>query len=167
MVCVLDDKSVYIGHVHARLDNGGAYKYINLVFYQLRPYVRKSFLGKLTVSHGDARVGDKFGNFCGSTLNCLHTVVNVVDLSAASQLLGYRLNDNAHIMLDNIGLNGISVHRRLLDNAHITNAAHSHIKRSRNRRSRQHKHVHTRKRLLEPLLVSHAEPLLLVNNGKS
>ena len=44
-----------------------------------------------------------------------------------------KMNKNAVVMFDNIGLNGVAVDRRLFDNAHITDTAHCHIKCTRNR----------------------------------
>ena len=91
----------------------------------------------------------------------------VIYLTAAAELPDNSLHNGAHIVLDNIGLHGISVLRRLLDDRHIAYAAHSHIQCTRNRRCRKHQHINSRKALLELLLMSNSEALLLVDYGKS
>ena len=53
---------------------------------------------------------------------------------------------------------------RRVDRRHVADAGERHLQRSRDRRRRHGQHVHVRAHLLQPLLVRHAEPLLLVDD---
>ena len=166
-VGVLDDEGVDVGDVHARLDDSRADEYVYLVLDKLLPYVGHLVLAHLTVCHGDSSLGEKLLQSVRAGEYALDAVVYVVDLSASAELAHYRLHDRADVVLDDIGLHGVSVLRRLLEHRHIAYAAHRHIERARDRCRGQHEDVHAREALLELFLVSHAEALLLVDYGKS
>ena len=93
--------------------------------------------------------------------------MDIINLTATPQLLVYRLDYNAHIVFDNIGLHGISVNGRLFYDAHISYAAHCHVEGSWDRCCGKGQHVNARKRFFEALLVGNAETLFLVDYGKT
>ena len=67
-------------------------------------------------------------------------------------------------MLHDIGLDRDTVHRRLLQHAHIADAYQTHMKGPRDRRCRQSQHIHVFLHLLDLFLVGHTEALLLIND---
>ena len=70
-------------------------------------------------------------------------------------------------MLDNIGLNGLSVLRSFFKHRHITDSRHRHVERSRNRGCRQGQHIDSGEKRFEFFFLSNSEPLLLVNDDKT
>ena len=166
-VGVLDDKGIYVRHVHACLYDSGAHEDIHLMFHQLLPYIGHLVLAHLSVSYSDSRLGKHFLQTRSTGTDSLHAVVYVVDLSSAAELPYYSLNYRTHVVLYNVGLHGISVLWRLLYDRHIAYAAHCHIQCTGYGSCREHEHIDSRKALLEALLMSHAEALLLVDYGKS
>ena len=67
-------------------------------------------------------------------------------------------------MLQHIGLHRLTVGWRLLNGRHIPQTGEGHVQRPGDGGSRQGQHVHLTAHLLEPLLVGHAEALLLVDD---
>ena len=80
---------------------------------ELFPYVAHLVLAHLTVRIGDTRVGEEFLQAGSARLYSLNAVVDIVDLTAAAELADDSLNYRAGVVFDNVGLNGISVLRRL------------------------------------------------------
>ena len=78
-----------------------------------------------------------------------------------------RLADHFVVVLHDIGLDRNAVHRRLLENTHVTDPDKAHMKCSRNRRCCQCQNVHILLHLLDLFLMSHTEPLLLIDDQKS
>ena len=114
------------------------------------PCVREHFL-KLICGHHDS----------------FHPVVDIIHLTATAQLLAYCLRYNAHIMLYNISLNRVSVHRRFLYDRHISDTAHCHVKRPWYRGSRKCQHINTLESFLELFLMSNTKTLFLVYDNKT
>ena len=102
----------------------------------------------------------------GNFLNILHAVVYIVNLTAPGQLAVHRLTDHLIVVLHDIGLDRDTVHRRLLQHAHIADAHQTHMKGPRDRCCRQSQHIHIFLHLLDLLLVNHTKTLLLVNDQK-
>ena len=78
-----------------------------------------------------------------------------------------RLADHLVVVLHDVRLDRNTVHRRLLENAHVADPDKAHMKSSRNRRCCQGQNVHILLHLLDLFLMSHTEPLLLINDQKS
>ncbi len=136
------------------------------MFDKLPPYFRQPLLSRLAVSNPYARVGNHFLQFCRAQIYAVYTVMDIVRLTAAAKLLCYSLRDDSLVVLDNIGLDGVSVYGRLFDNAHVSDTAHRHIEGAWYGRCGKGENVHARKCLLEPLFVGDTEPLLLVDYCK-
>ena len=80
---------------------------------------------------------------------------------------GWRRQHDPVVVLQHIGLHGVAVLRRLLDDAHVPDARHGHVQRAGNGRGRERQHVHAVAQLLDLLLVGHAEALLLVDDQQA
>ena len=115
----------------------------------------------------DPGFGDPLLDFGGAGVDRLGVVVEVVGLAAPAELLPEGFDDDAGVMLQNVGLDWVAVLGRLFQHAHVPDAAHRHIQRPGDRGSRQGQHVDRGEHLLKPLLVGDAEPLLLVDNREA
>ena len=112
-------------------------------------------------------LGDGFLNPGGAAVDGLDVVVDVVSLSAPVELPAERLENDAVVVFQNIGLDGVAVLGGFFDDAHIPDAAHGHVEGPGDRGRRQGQHIHPRQHFLEPLLMGNAEALLLVDDGKA
>ncbi len=103
----------------------------------------------------------------GAALDGIHPVVEVEDLSPPAQLLAHRLGDDGLAVLQHVGLHRVAVLGGLLDDAHVPDAAHGHVQGPGDGGGGKGEHIHAGAQLLEPLLVGHPEPLLLVDDAKA
>ncbi len=90
-----------------------------------------------------------------------------VDLAAALEL---DFDGGAHDLLVEFrdhGLNRHAVFGRRFDDAHVAQADERHVQRARNGRGAHGEHVDLLAQLLQPLLVAHAEALLLVDDEQA
>ena len=93
-------------------------------------------------------------------------VVEIIHLPAAGQLPANRLVQNPVAVLEDEGLHRVPVVRRLLDGRHVAKSGERHVKRPGDRRRRQRQNIDSARNFLQPLLVAHAEALLLVDDQK-
>ena len=93
-------------------------------------------------------------------------VIDEIHLSAAGDLLEYRLTDESVGIFGYIGLHRITRFGRSIYNAHIPNAAHAHMERARYGRGGERQHIDTAFQLLDLLLMVHSETLFLINDKK-
>ena len=159
---ILYYQGVDIRNVNARLDYRGANQYIYLALEQLAPDLAQFILAHLAVGYADYGIGQHIFYFCSRVLYALNAVMQIIHLPAAPKLRVHRLREHFGIVLDNIGLHRRAVVRRLLENRHIAYAGERHVERPRYGRRGQGENIDLRIKLLELLLLSHAEALLLV-----
>ena len=100
------------------------------MLHQLLPDVAHLLLAHLAVSNGDPGFGEEFVELCGTGCDRFHTVVDIVDLASSAELPDDRLHKSSHVVLDDVGLDGVAVLRRLLQHGHITDPAHGHVESS-------------------------------------
>ena len=115
----------------------------------------------------DARLGHELADALGERVDRVHAVVDEVDLPAALELGEDRLAHERVVplrdeCLDRLAVLGRRVHRR-----HVADPGERHVQRARDRRGREREHVDLEAHALEPLLVAHAEALLLVDHDQS
>ena len=103
----------------------------------------------------------------GGGVDVLHPVVQVVHLPAPIQLPPDGLGDDAPVVLQYIGLHRLPLLRRLLDGAHVPDAAEGHVQRPGDGRGGQRQRVHLLRPLAQLLLMGHAEALLLVDDEQT
>ena len=103
-------------------------------------------------------------NLRGNLHNLIDAVKHIKNLSASCKFTVHRFAHNFLIVLHHIGLNWQAVHRRLFENAHITNANQAHMQRPGNRGCRQRQHIHILFHLLYLFLMCHAEFVLFIYN---
>ena len=126
--------------------------------------MRKVVLAHLAVPDRDAGVGDQLLDPFGCLLDGAHPVVDVVDLAPSLQLSRDCLADQLVLVRGDVGLDRLAFFGRSLDDAHVSDPTHRHVQRPRDRSRRQRKHVELGAQLLQPLLLHHAEPVLLIDD---
>ena len=166
-VGAIDDDGVAQRNVEPVLDDGGGDQDVGLVPHEGQHHALQFALAHLAVADENARLGHHLANLVGDVVDALHAVVHEVHLPAALQLLldgraNQLLVPGRHHRLDRHAVFG-----RRLDHAHVAQAEQRHVQRARNRRGRHGEHVHFLAKLLEPLLVAHAEALLLIDDDQA
>ena len=164
---IFNNQRVAVGHIHTRFDNRGADENVNFALQQPPPNVAEFLLPHFAVCHGDARLGEQFGNLCRTLVNGFDAVVQKIYLPAAAQFLFHCLQQHTHIIFQNIGLHGVAVLRGFFNHRHIANARHRHIERARNGCRGKRQHVDCREPFFEFFFLRHAEPLFFIDNQQS
>ena len=119
------------------------------------------------MAHGHPRVRHQLAHPRGDGHDGLHAVVHQVDLPAPAQL---ELDGGLHQLVApgrHHGLDGEAVLGRGLDEADLAQAREAHVERARDGRGAQGELIHVEPQLLQPLLVAHAEALLLVDDHQA
>ncbi|MPM49265.1 hypothetical protein SDC9_95993 [bioreactor metagenome] len=97
----------------------------------------------------------------------VHPVVEVIDLPAPAQLPSDGVRHNLPVVLQHIGLHRLAVGGRLFNGAHVPQARQGHVQRPGNGGGGEGEGVHLLGKLPQPLLMGHAEALLLVDDQKA
>ena len=116
---------------------------------------------------GDARARAHLRHMRGALLNGVNAVVDIVGLAAAVQLTAQGLSHKAAVIFHYIRLHRAALYGRLLDGAHVAQAAHGHAQRARDGRGGERQHIHAEKGLFQLFLMLYAEALLFVHNDKA
>ena len=124
-------------------------------------------LRHLPVRHRDARLRHQLLDQRRPRPDRIHPVVQEKDLPSPPQLQLHRRPDQLRIEVRHHRVDGQAVFGRRLDHRHVANAEQRHVQRARDGRRRHRQHVHVLAELLQPLLVPHAETLLLVHDQQS
>ena len=167
VIRIFDYQGVDIRDIYARLDDGRADKHLNLPVCDVFHHVCEHVFVHLPVCHADGHILQQVGYFLCRAFDVVYAVMKVVHLTAALKLAAYRVGDDVPVVLHHEGLHRQSVLRRLLKRGHIAYAGHGHVQRARDRRRGEGQHVHSPCKLLDVLLVRHAEALLLVHDQQA
>ena len=108
-VGIFYNQRVCVGYVNTRFDNRRADKNIYFAFKKFSPHFAEFVFGHFSVTDSDICIGKHSLDFSGFLFNILNPVIEIVNLTATAEFLLHCLNKNGHIMLDNIGLNRLSV----------------------------------------------------------
>ena len=166
LIRVFNDQRIHVRNIDAGFDDCCADQNLNLPVCHRLHDIRKLLLIHLSVRHGDRYISQPVLELRRALVDRFHAVVKVIDLPAARKLSADCLVQNPVAVLQHEGLHRIAVVRRLLDGRHVAKPRQRHIERPGNRRRRKRQHVHAARNFLQPLLVAHAEALLLVHNQK-
>ena len=166
-VCALDYQRIRIRHVYSGLDDRRADKNVYLTAYQLRPYIGYLLTVHLSVRKGYSCLRYQFSQSAAGLFYRFDAIVQPEYLSSAMQLLAHGIGKNDLVIFEHEGLDRQSVAGSLLEYAHVTYAAHRHIKRSRYRSGGQGENIDVSRQLLQLFLLSDAEALLLVHNEQT
>ena len=164
MVGVLHNQRVHVRHVYAGFDYRGADEHLHPPLGHVLHDAAELLLVHFPVRHGDGRAVEQLGDLQRRALYVVHSVVQVIHLPAAVELLAHSVLQNAPVVLHYYGLHGHPVLRRLLYSGHVPYAGEGHVQRPRYGRGGEREHVHLTAHLLDMFLVRHAEALLLVHD---
>ena len=99
-------------------------------------------LGHLAVGDADAGTGYHLADVGGAGFNVVHPVVQVVDLTAAGQLLLHGFGEDDVVVLQNERLHRLPLNGRLLDGGQVPDAAHGHVQGAGDGGGREGQHIH-------------------------
>ena len=102
----------------------------------------------------------------GDRLDGLDAVVDEEDLAAAIELAANASSISAVVPRLDEREHGRAVARRRLHERHVAQPGERQVQRARDRRRGEREHVGREPQLLEPLLVLHAEAVLLVDDDQ-
>ena len=163
----VDDDGVGRRDVEPRFHDGRGDEDVDLAVDELDHHRLQLALGHLAMGHGDARLGAETpheGRHGGQRLDA---VVDEEDLPAPPELALDGLLDHAAAPPRHHGLHRQPIERRRLDHREVADPRHRHVERARDRRGGQRQHVHRGAQPLDPLLVAHTEPVLLVHHEET
>ena len=89
--------------------------------------MREFILAHFAVSDGNAGLGNPLVDAGGTAVNGFDVVMDVIALPATPQFPFESFSDDTDVVFQHIGLNGMAVLGRFLDNRHIADTGHSHV----------------------------------------
>ena len=124
-------------------------------------------LGHLAVGDAHPCAGHHLADMGGCGLDVVHTVVEIVDLTAPGQLLLHGLGKDDVVIFQHERLHRLALDGGLFDGGKVADAAHGHVQGAGDGGGREGQHIHADEVLLQLLLVLDAEALLLVDDDKA
>ena len=167
VVRILNNHGIDVGNIKSCFNNCGRYQYINFSVDKLVHDIFQLPLLHLAMGKGHVRLRHQPGNPGSHFHNLIHPVEHIIHLPFPGQLPIDGFPHNFFIIFHHVSLYGHTVHGRLLQHAHVPDANQAHMEGPGNRGGRQGKHIHIFLHLLDFFFMSHAKPLLLVNNQKT
>ena len=163
----IDDDGVGVGDIDAVLHDGGREQHVVVVVREVEHYLLELLGLHLSVTNGDAAVGDVLMNHLGNLVQLVDAVIDEIDLSVA-----------AHLEVDGIGddlcregmylcLNGIAVGWRRLDDTQVAGAHQRELQGAGNRRSTHGEGIDIGLHLAQFFFCRDAKLLFLVDNQQS
>ena len=119
------------------------------------------------MTNGHTGIGDVFMDEFLNMLEFANTVVDKIYLTIARHLEIDSIGDDLDSKGMDLGLNGIAVRRRCLDDTEIAGTNERELEGTGNRRSRHGKGINARLHLAQFLLSRDAELLLLVDDEQA
>ena len=162
----IDDDRIGRRDVDAALDDRRADEHVELAVIEVEHHELELALRHLAVADAHVGLGQQLAQVFGHRLDVLDAVVDEVDLAAAANLAQHGFADLPVAPFADEGLDGEPVGRRRRDDRQIAQPAERHVQRARDRRRRQRQHVDLGAQALQPLLVLHAEAVLLVDDDE-
>ena len=153
--------------INAGLNDGGGHQNVNLVLLEGKHDVLYLASTHLAVSHAHASFRRSFLHASHRFINSGHAVGHVVHLSFSLQLTSNSCGNKIRIVLAHHHLNRLSARWWRQNQAHVTNAAHSHLHGARNGRRRKRQHVYLLAHVFELLFMLYAKALLFVDDNQA
>ena len=166
-VGAIDEQGVGRGDVDTRLDDGGADQHVRAALPEVHHDLFELLLVHLAVGGDDSRLRHEFAQLGGRLLDGLHSVVDVEDLTLASQLATDGSDHLTLVVGAGESEDGVTFLRRRGDRAHFSDARHGHFQGARDRGGAHRQDVDVDPHALEGFLVFDAEALLLVDDDQS
>ena len=105
----MDDHGVYIGDIQSGLDDGGGHQYINLPVDEIKHDPLQLMLLHLPVGISHVSLRHQLRDLCRNIRDIVHTIIDIVDLSAPRHLPDDCLSDQLVIVFADEGLDRQSV----------------------------------------------------------
>ena len=147
-VGIFDYQRVCRGEVNTGFDNGGRHKNIYLCLDKCLPDILDLILVHSSVSHGNARIGQRLHYPGSNHIDVLDLVIDVEHLTASCKLAAHRVIDDRLVIFKHVGLHRSALAGCFIEYRHIADSVHRHIKRTRNGGCRQGKNVNVLRHLL-------------------
>lgn len=164
-VGVFDNEGVAVGDIDAGFDDSGTDEDINFAFEELPPDFGEFMFFHTAMGHGDTGFGDTAMEGGSAEVDGFDHVMDIVDLASAAEFLFNRVTDNAEVIFQHIGLDGMAVLRGLFEGGHIPDAGNRHIQGAGDGCCGEGKHIDSGKHFLKTFLVLDAEALFLIDDG--
>ena len=161
---MVHDQRVDVGDVQAGLDDRRADEHVPLAVGEALHDLREFVFWHLPVSREYPRLRHEVAQRSCRQVDALHAVVEEEDLPTPVQLALHRLLHEVVRALREVRLDRQPLLRRGLDGGDVAYAGHRHVERARDGRCREREHVHLAPQFAQPLLVRHAEAVLLVDD---
>ncbi len=167
LIGAVHDHRVGVGHVEPRLDDHGRHQHVHFAAHEAAHHVVERMLGHLAVRHGDARPRRQCLHPRGDRIDRVDAVVDEEHLAAAIELARHRLLQQRVVPgLDEREHRG-AVLGRCFQQREVAQPREREVQRAGYRRSGEGQDVDRQLQRLEPLLVLHAEAVLLVHNHQA
>ena len=140
-VRILNDNGVYIGDIQTRFYNRSGNQHINLSFYKLVHDFFQFPLIHLSMGVCHHCLRHQFGNLSCHDIHIGYPIVDIIHLATPGQFTDHRFSHDLRIFFHYKSLDRHTVHRRLFQHTHITDAHQAHVQRSRNWCCRQCQHI--------------------------
>ena len=167
VVGAIDHNGVGGRHVDAAFDDRRAQQQIEAPMIEVDHQVLEIPLAHLAVTDAHLGLGEQRLQLAGEFLDRAHFVVHEIYLPAAAQLAQTRLAQRRPVPFDDEGLDGEPLRGGRGDQRQIAQAAESHVERTGNGSGGQRQHVDVGAQRLHPLLVTHPEAMLLIDDEQA
>ena len=165
-VGAVDDDRVRVRDVQSGLDDRRADEDVGVACRERDHHALEVTLGHLAMADDEAGAGQHPPKLLRLGLDRLDPVVDEEDLAAPVELAQDRVADEAGRRFRDPGLDRQAILRRRLDHRHVANPGEGEVEGPRDRRRAQRQDVDLAPELLELLLRSDAEALLLVDDDE-
>ena len=166
-VGAMHDQRVGGRNVEAGLDDRGRQQHVVLPVVEGVHHRIELARGHLAVGAGDLQLGHVLLQEGRGVVEIGDARHDIEGLAAAIALAQQRLAQDDGIERRHIGAHRQAIDRRRGDQRHLAHAGERQLQRARDRRRGQRQHMHVLAQLLQPLLVLHAEMLLLVDDQEA
>ena len=138
----MNDHGVYIRDIQPGLYNSSGHQHIDLSVDEIKHDPFQFMLLHLSMGIGHICFRHQFRDLCRNIRNIIHTVIDIVDLSAPGHLPDNSLSDQFVVVFADKSLDRQPVVGSLLQHAHIPDTDEAHVQGTGNRCCRQGQHIH-------------------------
>ena len=163
----IDDDRVRARHVDARFDDRRTDEHVEALPVEIEHHLLELALGHLAVRDAKARFGEQLAELARGLFDRVDFVMQEIHLTATRELALERLADQRRIVDADECLHRKPMRGRRRDDRKIAQARHRHVQRARNRRRGERQEIDFGAKLLQLLLLAHAEALFLVDDDEA
>ena len=167
LVGIVDDHRVGVRYVQSVLHNRGGHQHIDVALQEAHQGLLGLLAVHASVRHGHARIRHQPLHQARHLRQVLHAVADEEGLPAPAHLIHDGVAYQLLAEVAQLGLDGLAVGRRGLDDAQVARPHQRELQRARDGRGRQREAVHVGLHLLEFFLHADAEFLLLVDDEEA